>query len=59
MYFVVLKDGELFYLGDHGDQEAAEAAANDQHLDWVIVIGGSTALNWRSKIGWVTGIGGD
>ena len=59
MYFAVLKDGELFYLGDRGDQEAAEATANDQHLDWVIVIDGSTALNWRSKIGWVTGIGGD
>ena len=59
MYFVVLKDGELFYLGDHGDQEAAEATANDQHLNWVIVFDGSSALIWRSIIGWVTGIGGD
>ena len=59
MYFAVLKAGELFSLGDHGDQEAAEATANDQHLDCVIVIDGSTAISWRSSIGWVTGIGGD
>ena len=58
-HFAVLQDGELFSLGDHGDSAAAKATANDQHLDWVIVIDGSTALNWRAKIGWVTGIGGD
>tara|TARA_R110002020_G_scaffold124871_1_gene281976 strand:+ start:386 stop:592 length:207 start_codon:yes stop_codon:yes gene_type:complete len=58
-HFAVLKDGDLFSLGDHGDSAAAEATANDQHLDWVMVIDGSTALNWRARIGWVTGIGGD
>jgi len=59
MYFAVLKNGRLFSLGEHDDSAAAEAAANRRELDWMVVIDGSTALNWRSKIGWVTGIGGD
>lgn len=37
IYFAVLKDGELFYLGYHLDQKAAEATANDRHLDWSLV----------------------
>jgi len=59
MYFAVLKDGNLFYLGDHGDKEAAEATADDQCLDWVLVVDGKDALIWRATIGWHTGIGGD
>ena len=58
-HFAVLKDGRLFSLGDHCDAAAAEATANDQHLDWVMIIDGATALSWRARIGWVTGIGGD
>ena len=59
MYFAVLRDGDLFYLGDHGDSEAAEATADDQCLDWVLVVDGKKALNWRSSIGWHTGIVSD
>ena len=59
MYFAVLRDGDLFYLGDHGDPEAAEATADDQCLDWVLVVDGKDALSWRASIGWHTGIGGD
>ena len=59
MYFAVLKDGNLFYIGDHGDQGAAEATANDRHLDWVLVLDGANALSWRATIGWHTGSGGD
>ena len=45
-YFAVLGDGNLFCLGDHGDLEAAEATANDQHLDWIFVIDRATAIGW-------------
>jgi len=58
-HFAVLKNGRLFSLGEHDDSAAAEAAANRRGLEWVVVIDGSRALNWRAKIGWVTGIGGD
>jgi hypothetical protein len=50
MWFALCADGTLSVLGDHGDYEAADAAAEDLGLDVVWLVCGDDAAQWANTI---------
>ncbi len=49
-WFVLLADGTLAILGDHGDYEAADATASDLGYNAVWLVCGEAAAQWADTI---------
>lgn len=49
-YFALQTNGELFALGDHGDWEAANLTAIDQHLEVVWIANSRAVQQWKACI---------
>jgi hypothetical protein len=49
-FFCLSADGLIYFLGNHGDHEAAEETAADMGLDVIWLFGQDTAQSWADII---------
>ncbi len=50
IWFALCSDGTLAVVGDHGDYEAAEAAAENLRYDVIWLVRGVDAAQWADTI---------